>query len=86
MKSMTFEEASRNFDAVLDAMHRGETVIITRDGEPIARCVSERTIVERIAELEARYPTLTAERIEESARWIEENRHPSNFPDDWPNH
>ena len=36
MREVSATEASRNFSAVLDAAERGETVVVTRAGEPVA--------------------------------------------------
>lgn len=36
MREVTATEASRNFSAVLDAAEHGETILVTRAGEPVA--------------------------------------------------
>jgi prevent-host-death family protein len=36
MKTMTATEASRNFASVLESAERGETIVITRGGKPLA--------------------------------------------------
>ena len=37
MREMTVREASRNFSQVIAAVERGETIIITKHGTPVAR-------------------------------------------------
>jgi prevent-host-death family protein len=57
MKSMTEAEAASDFPAVLDEVERGETVLVTREGTPVARLVpEEKTIAARIAEVFEKYP------------------------------
>ncbi len=36
MRTVTATEAARNFGAVLDEAERGETIIVTRGGRPVA--------------------------------------------------
>lgn len=36
MREMTASEAARNFSAVLDAIEKGETILVTRGGRRIA--------------------------------------------------
>jgi prevent-host-death family protein len=36
MREMSATEASRNFSAVLDEAERGETIVVSRDGEHVA--------------------------------------------------
>lgn len=42
MKTMTATQAARNFAGLLDAVERGEAVMITRDGVTVGRFVPER--------------------------------------------
>jgi antitoxin (DNA-binding transcriptional repressor) of toxin-antitoxin stability system len=57
MRSMTATEAARNFSAVLDAVEAGETIVVTRDGLPVARFEPTRAgVAERIADVMARFP------------------------------
>lgn len=37
MKEMTVREANQNFSQVIAAAERGETIIITKNGAPVAR-------------------------------------------------
>ncbi len=41
MRTFTAAEASRGFAAMLDIVENGETVLITRDGRPVARLEPE---------------------------------------------
>lgn len=36
MREVSATEVSRNFSAVLDSTERGETILVTRGGEPVA--------------------------------------------------
>ncbi|MPZ64085.1 MAG: type II toxin-antitoxin system prevent-host-death family antitoxin [Pseudonocardiaceae bacterium] len=36
MREVSATEASRNFSAVLDSAEQGETILVTRGGEPVA--------------------------------------------------
>lgn len=83
--TITTNQASRDFDALLDAVEHGETVIVTRDGTPIGRFVPERTVAERIAWVMEKYP-LSQEAAEEFARTVEENRALMNMDSvrEWP--
>ena len=40
MREMSASEASRNFAAVLDAVERGETIVVTRSGRRVASIVA----------------------------------------------
>jgi len=42
MRTMTATEASRNFSELLDAIERGETVMITRGHRPVAEITPAR--------------------------------------------
>jgi prevent-host-death family protein len=37
MREMTVEEVDQNFSQVIDAAERGETIVITRNGMPVAK-------------------------------------------------
>jgi prevent-host-death family protein len=41
MKTIAASEAETHFAAVLDEVEKGETVIVTRDGRPVARVSPE---------------------------------------------
>lgn len=57
MRSMTDLQASRNFSAMLEAVERGEEILVVRDGVAVARLVPERlNLADRIEEVMARFP------------------------------
>lgn len=57
MRSMTAAEVTRDAATVLAAVEAGETIIVTRDGMPIARFAPERgNTAARIDEVMARFP------------------------------
>ena len=79
MKQVQSSIAKAQFAELLDEVERGETVVITRHGKPIARLVPDeearqaevgRTI-ERIKELQKNGPRAT---IEEIIEWKNEGR------------
>jgi prevent-host-death family protein len=79
MKQVQSSIAKAQFSELLDEVERGETVVITRHGKPIARLVPDeearqaevgRTI-ERIKELQKNGPQAT---IEEIIEWKNEGR------------
>jgi antitoxin (DNA-binding transcriptional repressor) of toxin-antitoxin stability system len=78
MEMQTFEAPERLRDA-LDAVERGETVVITRDGRPIARVIPEQVTSVQDGEkallaleaLRARMPKVTAAEI---LAWRDEGR------------
>ena len=52
MRSVTASEASRDFDALLDAVEAGETIEVTRHGVPVACLAPKQTnTAARIAEV-----------------------------------
>ncbi len=74
MRSMTATEASRNFAALLDAVEAGETIVVTRDGMPVARLEPERAnAATRIAEAMAAHP-LPPEAVDDLERAIADLR------------
>lgn len=83
--TITTGQASREFDALLDAVEHGETVVVTRDGKPIGRFVPERTVAERIAWIQEKYP-MSPDAAEDFARSLEENRALMNMESvrEWP--
>jgi prevent-host-death family protein len=83
--TITSSQASRDFEALLDAVEHGETVVVTRNGTAIGRFVPERTVAERIAWVQEKYP-MSPEAAEDFARTIEENRHLMNMESvrEWP--
>ncbi len=59
---MSATEASRNFSAVLDSAERGETILVTRAGEPVATIVpASRANGVALLELFARYAATGAD-------------------------
>ena len=51
VRTMTATQAARNFAGLLDAVERGEVVVITRDGVTVGRFVPEqRTTASRLKE------------------------------------
>ena len=79
MKQVQSSIAKAQFAELLDEVERGETVVITRHGKPIARLVPEEEArqaavdraVERIKELQKNGPRAT---IEEIIAWKNEGR------------
>lgn len=54
---MTDAQASLNFASMLDEVASGETVLVTRDGVPVARITPERSsAADRVAEVMEKYP------------------------------
>ena len=51
MKTIAATDAKAKFAALLDAVERGETVVITRHGRPIARLAPERGEKNRAEEI-----------------------------------
>lgn len=71
MQTIQASEAKTNFLRILDEVERGESIVITRHGRPIARIVPEAEIdrervqraTEAIRELRKRVGTLSLEEI-----------------------
>jgi prevent-host-death family protein len=83
MRSMTESEASRDFAAMLDEVAGGETVLLTRDGKPVARVTPEQpTTAERLADLLERYPP-NPEFGEHLERVVREIRESAGGPREW---
>jgi prevent-host-death family protein len=74
MRSITDDQASRNFSVVLEAVEKGEEIVVVRDGVPVARLVPERlNAADRIAEVMATHP-LPPEAIDEWEKAIKDLR------------
>jgi prevent-host-death family protein len=75
MRSMTDAQASLNFAAMLDEVAKGETVLVTRDGVPIARITTpeESDVVDRLEEVLEMYP-LPEKAVDDLERAIREHR------------
>ena len=79
MKQIEAAEAEARFEELVDQVERGETVIIMRNGKPIARLVPDeearqervREAIEGIKELRKRIKPAT---IEEIIAWKNEGR------------
>jgi antitoxin (DNA-binding transcriptional repressor) of toxin-antitoxin stability system len=58
MRSVTADDATKDFGAVLDAAEHGETVNVIKDGETVARVEpgDRRRVVDRIVEVFEKYP------------------------------
>ena len=71
MRSIQSAEAKARFSSLLDDVERGETIVITRHGKPIARIVPEvddararrREAVEAIKAFRKTMPRMTIEEI-----------------------
>ena len=71
MQEVAISEAKARLSELLDDVQRGETIVITRHGRPIARLVSERDArqheilkaMERIEEFRRQMPALSLEEI-----------------------
>ena len=71
MIAVTATQAARNFANILDQVERGETIVITRHGQAIARIVPEARVrqeeidraIEDLAELGKQTGTITVEEI-----------------------
>jgi prevent-host-death family protein len=79
MKQIQASAAKAQFAELLDEVERGETVVITRHGKPVARLVPDqagrreeiRRALEGIKELRKRGPRAT---IKEILAWRDEGR------------
>ena len=71
MRQVQASEAKTHLPSLLDDVERGETLIITRHGKPIARLVPEdatqkqkvRQTIDRIRELRKSMPGMTVDEI-----------------------
>ena len=71
MQQIALSEAKARLSELLDDVERGDTIVITRRGRPIARLVSERDsrqheilkTMERIEEFRRTMPPITLEEI-----------------------
>jgi len=79
MKNVQASIAKTHFAELLDEVERGETVVITRHGKPIARLVSEtsareREIAQAMADIEAMRQHAGRTTVEEILAWRDEGR------------
>lgn len=79
MKTIQSSEAKAKFAELLDTVERGETVLITRHGRPIARITPEqphrqKEIEEAIADIRALRKTAPSVTIKEILAWRDEGR------------
>jgi prevent-host-death family protein len=66
MREVQASEAKARLPSLLDAVERGETIIITRHGKPIARIVPEASELDRvIADIEEFRKTMPRIPLEE---------------------
>jgi prevent-host-death family protein len=66
MREIQASEAKARLPSLLDAVERGETIIITRHGKPIARIVPEASELDRvIADIEEFRKTMPRIPLEE---------------------
>ena len=71
MQQIALSDAKARLSELLDEVERGETIVITRHGRPIARLVSERDsrqhetlkTMERIEEFRRTMPPISLEEI-----------------------
>ena len=71
---MTDAQASLNFSAMLDDVANGETVLLLRDGVPVARITPEEShVVDQLEEVMKKYP-LPKEAVDDLERAIREHR------------
>lgn len=75
MRKISDVEAQSQFAELLDAVEGGETIVITRDGRPVARLLSRQAAVgnamRNMAELRKRTGKIT---VEEILEWRDEGR------------
>ncbi|MDN5916361.1 MAG: type II toxin-antitoxin system prevent-host-death family antitoxin [Pseudonocardia sp.] len=72
MREVSATEVSRNFSAVLDSTERGETILVTRGGEPVATITpAPRANGAALLELFARYARDPVPGGDELARNVE---------------
>jgi prevent-host-death family protein len=79
MREVQASVAKTQLLALLDEVERGETLVITRHGKPIARLVPEQShrqqeIDAAVARIEARRRTMPHVTTEEILEWIREGR------------
>ncbi|MEQ1931466.1 MAG: type II toxin-antitoxin system prevent-host-death family antitoxin [Parvularculaceae bacterium] len=58
MREMTVREANQNFSQVIAAAERGETIVITKNGQPVARIAPQGRDRSRDPEWLAAYEAL----------------------------
>lgn len=58
MREMSVREANQNFSQVIAAAERGETIIITKNGRPVARIAPQRANRSRDPEWRAAFKAL----------------------------
>ena len=87
--TLSVTEATRNFsDLINRVVYRGDTAVLTRNGNVVARIVPERpqhVTGLQFAEMWEKLPRLSLEESEEYARDVEESRRRFNQPprDPW---
>jgi antitoxin (DNA-binding transcriptional repressor) of toxin-antitoxin stability system len=79
MKQIQASEAKAKFSELLDEVERGDTIVITRHGKPIARLVREGALRQQevelaIAEIEAARKHMPRVTKDEIIAWRNEGR------------
>jgi prevent-host-death family protein len=79
MRKIQASEAKTHFNQLLDQIERGETVVITRHGRPVARIAPESSVRqdevdEAMAVIEAVRSRSQPATADEIRAWIEEGR------------
>ena len=79
MKHVQAATAKSRFSELLDEVERGETIVITRHGKPIASLVPqeserEREIAQAMADIEAMRAEAQPVTVEEILSWRDEGR------------
>lgn len=87
MREVSATEVSRNFSAVLDSTERGETILVTRGGEPVATIApAPRANGGALIELFARYahsPGPGGDELAETIESLGEATRPELDRDPW---
>jgi prevent-host-death family protein len=79
MRQIQASEAKTHFNQLLDQIEKGETVVITRHGRPVARIAPENSarqdeVDEAMAVIEAVRNRSRSATADEIRAWIEEGR------------
>jgi prevent-host-death family protein len=79
MRQIQASEAKTHFNQLLDQIEKGETVVITRHGRPVARIAPENAarqddVDEAMAAIEAVRNRSRPATADEIRQWIEEGR------------
>lgn len=84
MREVPATEASRNFSAVLDSAEHGETIMVTRGGEPVATIApAPRSNGAALLELFTRYADVKDDEFAETVANVDEVALPELDRDPW---